>query len=172
MDKILRTQVLALVMICLFLMNTGCASKSETSEEPQVHETAYAEEEHEEVFDHYEEEEAVDYGNGIFNPVDNPLSTFSVDVDTAGYSVVRHAINSGRIPSREEIRIEELVNYFPYSYEDDFVSGIPFTVISELGPCPWDEEAVIASVVVNGEKILANENIGLCIIIITRIPNL
>ena len=50
------------------------------------------------------------------SPKDQPLSTFSIDVDTASYANVRRFLDSGRLPPRDAVRIEELVNYFRYDY--------------------------------------------------------
>ena len=54
--------------------------------------------------------------NPFLRPRENPLSTFSIDVDTAGYSIVRNFINRGSLPPQSSVRIEELINYFDYAY--------------------------------------------------------
>lgn len=73
----------------------------------------------------------------VFVPVaDTPLSTFGVDVDTASYSNVRRWLESGQLPPRDAVRIEEMVNYFPMSYappEDD----APFVARAEVTGAPW-----------------------------------
>ena len=69
----------------------------------------------------------------------NPVSTFSIDVDAASYSNVRRFISQGILPPKDAVRLEELVNYFPYRYADH--SGRhPFAVSTEVGPCPWAPE--------------------------------
>jgi Ca-activated chloride channel family protein len=69
----------------------------------------------------------------------NPLSTFSIDVDAASYSNVRRFLSQGALPPKDAVRLEELVNYFPYRYPDR--SGRhPFAVSTEVGPCPWEPE--------------------------------
>jgi Ca-activated chloride channel family protein len=66
----------------------------------------------------------------------NPVSTFSIDVDAASYSNVRRFLSQGTLPPKDAVRLEELVNYFPYRYADH--SGRhPFAVSTEVGPCPW-----------------------------------
>ena len=76
--------------------------------------------------------------NGFINVSNDPLSTFSIDVDTASYSNIRRFINQGTLPPAGAVRIEEMVNYFSYSYPQP--SGKhPFSVTAELGPCPWNE---------------------------------
>ncbi|WP_417911363.1 vWA domain-containing protein [Candidatus Electronema sp. PJ] len=76
--------------------------------------------------------------NSFLRPTANPYSTFSVDVDTASYSNVRRFINAGQMPPAGAVRIEELINYFTYSYPQP-VSEHPFSVTTELGPCPWED---------------------------------
>ena len=69
----------------------------------------------------------------------NPLSTFSIDVDAASYSNVRRFLSQGTLPPKDAVRLEELVNYFPYRYPDR--SGThPFAVSTEVAPCPWAPE--------------------------------
>src|SRR6266487_1384575 len=68
---------------------------------------------------------------------DNPLSTFSIDVDAASYSNMRRFINSGQLPPPGAIRIEELINYFTYQYPQP-KNDDPFTVSMELSSCPWN----------------------------------
>jgi Ca-activated chloride channel family protein len=67
---------------------------------------------------------------------DRPLSTFSIDVDTASYAVVRRFLASGRLPPADAVRIEELVNYFPYDYPQP-TGDDPFAVTLEAADCPW-----------------------------------
>jgi Ca-activated chloride channel family protein len=65
-----------------------------------------------------------------------PLSTFSADVDTAAYSNLRRFLNTGQRMPKDAVRIEEMINYFDYEYPDP--SGPhPFSVTTEVGPCPW-----------------------------------
>jgi Ca-activated chloride channel family protein len=82
-----------------------------------------------------------EYGRFQENPflkvLDNPLSTFSIDVDRASYSNVRRYLNMGQRPPRDAVRIEELVNYFTYDYPDPRGSE-PFSVTTETASCPWN----------------------------------
>lgn len=68
----------------------------------------------------------------------NPVSTFSIDVDTASYANVRRFIRSGQLPPIDAVRIEELINYFDYSYPSQHER--PFTLSYELAPSPLDKE--------------------------------
>ena len=74
--------------------------------------------------------------NPMVDVLSTPLSTFSVDVDTASYSNVRRLIRSGQLPDRGAIRLEELVNYFPYDLPQAS-SEHPFAIATEVAPCPW-----------------------------------
>ena len=74
--------------------------------------------------------------NEFMRAADEPLSTFSVDVDTASYSNVRRFLSGGMLPPPDAVRIEELVNYFTYDYPRP-ADGRPFSVTTELAPCPW-----------------------------------
>jgi Ca-activated chloride channel homolog len=75
--------------------------------------------------------------NGWFGTKRNPLSTFSIDVDTASYSNVRRFLNQGAPPLKDAVRIEELVNYFSYAYPEP-QDGRPFAIATGIGECPWN----------------------------------
>ncbi|MEW4530935.1 VWA domain-containing protein [Maioricimonas sp. JC845] len=81
------------------------------------------------------------YDRIVENPfqavMDHPLSTFSIDVDTASYSNVRRYLNHGQLPPPGAVRIEELVNYFPYQYPAP-EGDVPFAVNAEIAGCPWE----------------------------------
>lgn len=90
--------------------------------------------------------------NEFLTPAQNPLSTFSIDVDEASYSNVRRYIQSGSLPPAGAVRIEELINYFDYSYplplNDD-----PFAVITETGECPWNSQHRLVHIGLQGKEI-------------------
>jgi Ca-activated chloride channel homolog len=77
------------------------------------------------------------YENDFLRVIDNPLSTFSIDVDTASYSIIRRFINADQLPPPEAVRIEEMINYFDYDYKLPKRED-PFSITSEIGPCPWN----------------------------------
>ena len=81
--------------------------------------------------------------NKFRRPIDQPLSTFSIDVDTASYTNVRRFLNEGRLPPADAVRVEELINYFRFDYADS-TQGAPFGVTTELAPCPWDSRHKLA----------------------------
>lgn len=75
--------------------------------------------------------------NGFKNVKNDPLSTFSIDVDNASYSNIRRFINSGLIPPPDAVRIEEMINYFKYDYPEPHGEH-PFSLYTELAVCPWN----------------------------------
>jgi Ca-activated chloride channel homolog len=81
-----------------------------------------------------------------------PLSTFSIDVDTASYSNTRRFIGEGQLPPRDAVRIEELVNYFSYDYPQP--SGdAPFSVTSEVADCPWNTRHGLVHIGLQGRRV-------------------
>lgn len=77
--------------------------------------------------------------NGFHNPKDNPLSTFSIDVDAASYSNVRRFINSGQLPPKDAVRIEEMINYFNYNLPAP-TNNEPVAIHTELSTAPWNPQ--------------------------------
>lgn len=77
--------------------------------------------------------------NGYKRVADEPLSTFSVDVDTAAYSNVRRMLHQGTPVPADAVRIEEMINYFDYDYPEPEGED-PFSVTTEYSVCPWNEE--------------------------------
>ena len=89
--------------------------------------------------------------NRFQRPTDTPLSTFSIDVDAASYSNLRRFLNSGQMPPKDAVRIEEMVNYFDYNYPKP--QGYePFTVNTELGECPWNSKHRLLHVGLQGKQ--------------------
>jgi Ca-activated chloride channel family protein len=81
-----------------------------------------------------------------------PLSTFSIDVDTASYANVRRFLNQGQLPPKDAVRIEELINYFEYDYPQP-VGDVPFSVNTEVAACPWNAKHKIVQIGLQGRKI-------------------
>jgi len=91
--------------------------------------------------------------------VTSPLSTFSASVDTASYSIMRRQIINGYKP--ESLRIEELVNYFDYSYPAPPPgSEHPFSVITEISECPWAPGNMLAMIGIQGARLQNTEEIA------------
>ena len=90
--------------------------------------------------------------NEFLLAINNPKSTFSIDVDTASYSNVRRFINDGKLPPKGAVRIEELINYFDYQYAGTD-SEHPFSVQTDVSRCPWNEKHELARIAIRGKKI-------------------
>lgn len=80
--------------------------------------------------------------NGVQQVAQAPVSTFSIDVDTGSYSNVRRLLNAGRLPPADAVRVEEMVNYFPYDYAQPR-DGRPFAVHADAAPAPWHAHNVL-----------------------------
>ena len=76
--------------------------------------------------------------NGFHNPKNNPLTTFSIDVDRAAYSNVRRLLNLGQFPQKDMVRIEEMINYFDYDYPQP-KGEHPVVIQTELSDSPWNK---------------------------------
>jgi Ca-activated chloride channel family protein len=83
---------------------------------------------------------------------DNPLSTFSVDVDTAAYANVRRFLTQGQRPPADAVRIEELVNYFPYHYAPP-TGAVPFAAHLEVASAPWAPEHRLVRIGLKGREV-------------------
>ncbi|MCD4824847.1 MAG: VWA domain-containing protein [Phycisphaerae bacterium] len=96
--------------------------------------------------------------NPFLAALGNPLSTFSIDVDTASYSNTRRMLNGGALPPRGAVRIEELVNYFPYDYAPPKTdSKRPFAVHTAVAVCPWQPKHKLVRIALKGKEIPAAE---------------
>ena len=84
--------------------------------------------------------------------VEEPVSTFSIDVDTASYAILRSTISSGRLPSPEQVRIEEMINYFPYDYATPEADGHPFRPTVSVVPTPWNQGTQLVHIAIQGRK--------------------
>ena len=82
------------------------------------------------------EEYGVIHETGFVGVTSTPLSTFSIDVDTASYANVRCFLHDGMLPPSDAVRIEELINYFDYDYPDP-ADGEPVSIVTEMADCPW-----------------------------------
>ena len=80
-----------------------------------------------------------------------PVSTFSIDVDTASYSVVRSSLTNGYLPAPESVRIEELINYFPYAYPPP-VRGAPFRPTVTVSETPWNPDTLLMHIGIQGRQ--------------------
>ena len=104
---------------------------------------------HTEAYDHVDE-------NGVRRVANDPLSTFSFDVDTASYANVRRFLTQGTLPPAGAVRVEELINYFRFDYPQP-AAGAPFSVTTELAECPWNPKHRLALVGIQGRRIADEE---------------
>lgn len=93
--------------------------------------------------------------NDFLNPVQQPLSTFSIDVDEASYSNIRRMILDGYLPPPGAVRIEEMINYFDYNYPQPRGND-PFSVNMELANCPWNPRHRLVHIGLQGKEIPAD----------------
>ena len=94
--------------------------------------------------------------NTFKNVKNNPLSTFSIDVDRASYANTRRYLDDEELPPKDAIRIEELINYFDYNYEGP-EGDQPFAVNTEGGQCPWEPDHQLLHIGLQGKKIPKSE---------------
>jgi Ca-activated chloride channel family protein len=90
--------------------------------------------------------------NTFVKATENPLSTFSIDVDAASYSNVRRLLQQGSLPPAGAVRIEEMVNYFKYDYPQP-EGDQPFTVNTEISDCQWNADHRLALIGLQGKNI-------------------
>ncbi len=90
--------------------------------------------------------------NPFLQVASSPLSTFSIDVDTASYANVRRYLRENTPPPKDAVRIEELINYFSYNYPPP-TGDAPFSVNIETGRCPWKPEHTLARIGLKGREL-------------------
>ena len=94
------------------------------------------------------------FANAPVNPVkitaEEPVSTFSIDVDTASYAMVRSSLNAGFLPDPASVRVEEMVNYFPYAYAAPD-GNLPFAPSVTVMPTPWNPDTRLVHIGIQGK---------------------
>lgn len=94
----------------------------------------------------------------IFHTVtDQPLSTFSVDVDRASYSNIRRFLNNGDMPPADAVRVEEMINYFDYKYGNPS-GNAPVAIHTDMAICPWNTDHQLVRIALKGKDV-AKENL-------------
>ena len=173
-------KLIKLIIVLLFIMTTlvsGCSkmeqeapaeNKQDSHNSHDKVEVEVAEEEVslDYVFEQnaktdYDREEPAVYSNEGYDeykesefssPQDNPLSTLSIDVDTASYSNIRRYLDDGYLPPTDAVRVEECINYFTYDYPQPD-NDHPIDAHVTISTCPWNEDRYLARVAVQGEYI-------------------
>ncbi|MDX8521859.1 vWA domain-containing protein [Mesorhizobium dulcispinae] len=88
--------------------------------------------------------------NPVHEAAQNPVSTFSIDVDTASYSFVRRSLKEGTLPDPDTVRVEEMINYFPYDWKGPDSAATPFNSTVTVMPTPWNERTKLMHVAIKG----------------------
>ncbi|MBL8696998.1 MAG: VWA domain-containing protein [Alphaproteobacteria bacterium] len=88
--------------------------------------------------------------NGYVDVALQPVSTFSIDVDTASYAVMRRFLRGGTTPPAAAVRVEEMINYFPYAYPAPADRSQPFSVTTTVMPSPWNAENQVLHIALRG----------------------
>lgn len=92
--------------------------------------------------------------NSVNQVSEKPVSTFSIDVDTASYSNIRRILNQGNIPQYDAVRVEELINYFSYDYpRNSNHAEQPFSVYTEVAPSPFNADKQLVHIGIQGKNI-------------------
>lgn len=102
--------------------------------------------------DYNTEEYSRIYDNEFKDSKKDPLSTFSIDVDKASYSNVRRFITQNQLPQADAVRIEEMINYFSYSYPKP-INNQPFSITTEYTDCPWNKNHQLIHIGLQGKEI-------------------
>jgi Ca-activated chloride channel family protein len=89
----------------------------------------------------------------IFRVASDPVSTFSIDVDTGAYSNMRRWLNQGQLPPEDAVRVEEFINYFSYDYPLPANKQVPFQVSTEIAPTPWNADTRLLRIGIQGYKV-------------------
>lgn len=92
------------------------------------------------------------YENAFLEVTKNPLSTFSIDVDSASYSNLRRFISYNQLPPKDAVRIEEMINYFDYDYPQP-EGNDPFSINLEMSQCPWNKENKLINIGLQGREV-------------------
>jgi len=95
--------------------------------------------------------------NPVHLAAEQPVSTFSIDVDTGAYANVRRFLNDGQLPPQDAVRVEEMINYFDYQYTPPASRETPFRVATELTQAPWNHDALLLRIGIKGFEMTASE---------------
>ncbi|TIN30714.1 MAG: DUF3520 domain-containing protein [Mesorhizobium sp.] len=88
--------------------------------------------------------------NPVHAALEDPVSTFSIDVDTASYSFVRSSLKQGTLPQADTVRVEEMINYFPYDWKGPDSASTPFNSTVSVMPTPWNTHTRLMHVAIKG----------------------
>jgi Ca-activated chloride channel family protein len=110
---------------------------------------------------HYQDQGRDKFATITTNPVklvaEDPVSTFSIDVDTASYAFVRASLNNSVLPQKNAVRVEELINYFPYDYARPDDAAMPFKASVAVFPAPWNFDKKLIHIGIKGFELQGAE---------------
>ena len=109
----------------------------------QTHDPYIVQEENRDRFENFDT-------NPVRAALENPVSTFSIDVDTASYAFARRSLKDGFMPERDSVRVEEMINYFPYDWAGPESADVPFNATVTVTPTPWNEDTQLMHVAIKG----------------------
>nr|WP_244642412.1 VWA domain-containing protein [Phyllobacterium sp. 628] len=95
--------------------------------------------------------------NPVKRVADDPVSTFSIDVDTASYAMVRRSLKDGALPDPESVRVEEMINYFPYDWKGPDSRETPFNATITVTPTPWNQNTKLMHIGIKGYDVIPAE---------------
>ena len=95
--------------------------------------------------------------NPVRSATTDPVSTFSIDVDTASYSFVRRSLKEGFLPQADTVRVEEMINYFPYDWQGPDTASTPFNSTVTIMPTPWNDHTRLMHVAIKGYDVAPAE---------------
>ncbi len=95
--------------------------------------------------------------NPVKTTTQDPVSTFSIDVDTASYAFVRRSLKEGLLPNPDSVRVEEMINYFPYDWKGPDSAEVPFNATVTVTPSPWNADTQLMHVGIKGFDITPAE---------------
>lgn len=154
----LIAQIFMSTLVLTVFSECGNRDKPYTGKSEQINSTHYAapdsyEAVSVEAVDRFNTEEYTTVVENDFkNALQNPLSTFSIDVDKASYSNVRRFLIDNQLPPKDAVRIEEMVNYFHYNYPQP-AGREPFSIATELSECPWNKAHKLLHIGIQGKSI-------------------
>lgn len=153
MKNYMKNKVITfLLIITLILPLTACGSRGYSSYDsysPYYDIESYNEEYA--MDEHNTEEYSYIKENDFLSVQTNPFSTFAADVDTASYANIRRMLLEGEEVPTDAVRVEEMINYFSYDYPEP-QENEPFSVTTELAPCPWNTDTDLLLVGLQAEK--------------------
>ena len=95
--------------------------------------------------------------NPVKRVADDPVSTFAIDVDTASYAMVRRALKDGALPDPDSVRVEEMINYFPYDWKGPQSRETPFNTTITVTPTPWNQNTKLMHIGIKGYDVVPAE---------------